>query len=102
MLQPLWTAKELVQCVLYLERICPHWEFEGWVIAKQIVTVAPLNWVLICTRNYIIQIKEDAKIFVFLGPHLWHMNVTRLGLESLLQLLAYATATAMLDLLHPD
>ena len=32
---------------------------------------------------------------VFLGPHLWHMGVPRLGVKSELQLLAYTTATAM-------
>ena len=35
-----------------------------------------------------------------LGPHAWHMEVPRLGVESELQLLAYATAIAMLDLSH--
>ena len=30
--------------------------------------------------------------FVFLGPHLRHMEVPRLGVESELQLLAYTTA----------
>ena len=30
----------------------------------------------------------------FLGLHLWHMEVSRLGNESELQLLAYTTATA--------
>ena len=34
--------------------------------------------------------------FISLGQHLWHMEVPRLGVESELQLLAYATATAML------
>ena len=33
---------------------------------------------------------------VFLGQHLRHMEVTRLRVKSELQLLAYATATAML------
>ena len=35
----------------------------------------------------------------FLGPHLWHMEVPRLGvkLELELQLLAYAVAIAMWD-----
>ena len=33
--------------------------------------------------------------FVFLGPHPRHMEVPRLGVESELQLPAYATATAM-------
>ena len=32
------------------------------------------------------------------GVHLWQMEVPRLGVESELQLLAYATATAILDL----
>ena len=35
--------------------------------------------------------------FFFLGPYLWHMEVPRLGVESELQLLAYATAPAMQD-----
>ena len=34
--------------------------------------------------------------FVFLGPYLWHMEVSRLGVKSELQLLAYPTATATL------
>ena len=33
----------------------------------------------------------------FLGPYPQHMEVPRLGVESELQLLAYATATAMSD-----
>ena len=33
--------------------------------------------------------------FIFLGPHPWHMEVLRLGVES--ELLAYTTATARLD-----
>ena len=33
---------------------------------------------------------------VFLGPHLWHMEVPRLEME----LLGYATATATWDLSH--
>ena len=36
----------------------------------------------------------------FLGPLLWHMDVPRLGVESELQLPAYAIATAMPDLSH--
>ena len=37
-------------------------------------------------------------LFCFLGSHLRHMEVPRLGVESELQLLAYSTATAMQDL----
>ena len=37
-------------------------------------------------------------MYVFiLGLHLWHMEVPRLGVELELQLLAYTTATAILD-----
>ena len=35
---------------------------------------------------------------VYLGPHLQHMEVSRLGVKSELQLLAYTTATATPDL----
>ena len=35
---------------------------------------------------------------VFLGLHLWYMEVPRLGVQLELQLLAYCTATAMPDL----
>ena len=36
--------------------------------------------------------------FFFLGLHLWHIEVPRLGVKSELQLPAYATATATQDL----
>ena len=36
----------------------------------------------------------------FLGPHVRHMEVPRLGVESELQMPAYATATATRDLSH--
>ena len=35
--------------------------------------------------------------FVFLGAHLWHMEVPRLGVESELELPAYTTVTATQD-----
>ena len=38
--------------------------------------------------------------FAFLGLHLWHMAVPRLGVQSGLQLPAYTTATAMQDSNH--
>ena len=37
-------------------------------------------------------------IYCFLGVYLRHMEVSRLGIELELQLLAYTTATAMWDL----
>ena len=36
-------------------------------------------------------------LFCFLGLHLWHMDVPRLGVKSELQLSAYATATEVPD-----
>lgn len=36
--------------------------------------------------------------FLFLRLHPWHMKVPGLGVESEVQLQAYTTATAMLDL----
>ena len=39
-------------------------------------------------------------IFCFLGLHPQHMEVPRLEVKTELQLLAYATATAMQDLSH--
>ena len=35
--------------------------------------------------------------FSFLGPHLQHMEVPRIGIKLELQLAAYTTATAMLN-----
>ena len=42
--------------------------------------------------------QEFLVLFCFLQPHPRHMEVPRLGIESELQLQAYTTATAMLDL----
>ena len=39
-------------------------------------------------------------VFLFLGPHPWHMEVRRLGVQLELQLLAYTTATATQDPSH--
>ena len=41
---------------------------------------------------------NDFFFFVFLGPHLQHMKVPRLGVESELQTPAYTTATVTREL----
>lgn len=41
--------------------------------------------------------KKQAHLFLYLGPHSWHTEVPRLGLESELQLPADTTATATQD-----
>ena len=46
------------------------------------------------------KLKMSLFLFFFLGLHLRHMDVPRLGVESELQLPAYTTATATLDPSH--
>ena len=58
-------------------------------------------YIYIHTHIYITQICITVSFCctqVFLGMHLWHMEVLRLGVELELQLPAYATATATPDL----
>ena len=43
---------------------------------------------------------EKKFFFFFLGPHSWHMEFSRLGVELELQLPAYATGTATWDPSH--
>ena len=43
---------------------------------------------------------RDSILLFFLGPHPWHMEVSRLGVKLELHLLANTTATAMPDLSH--
>ena len=43
---------------------------------------------------------EKNLFLLFLGSHLWHMDIPRLEVKSELQLLAYATATATPDPSH--
>ena len=50
-------------------------------------------------RIFLLSLFSSSFLF-FLGPHLQHMEVSRLGVELELQLLAYATATAMRDPSH--
>ena len=46
------------------------------------------------------KLNTGKKIFFFLKPHLRHIEVSSLGVQSELQLLAYATATATWDPSH--
>ena len=51
--------------------------------------------------HYIDLLEVDLSLFFFfcfLGPHLWHTEVARLGVELRLQLPVYTTATATSDL----
>ena len=56
--------------------------------------------VLMCMQmlRYNFKFLLRLQIFItFLGPHLWHMEVPRLGVESELQLPAYTIVTATPD-----
>ena len=55
---------------------------------------------LLCYSYIVCDLKIFSLFFFFLfflGPHPWHMKFPRLGVQSELQLPAYATATAMWD-----
>ena len=81
-----------------------------WYRPAAVALIQPLAWeptyavgVALKRQIIIIIIKDLGFIFVFsffLGPHLQHMEVPRLGVESELQLSACATATATPDLSH--
>ena len=55
--------------------------------------IANVSWASPCFPNFSDRVFFRF-IFVFLGPHLWHMEVPRLGLKSKLQLQASTAATA--------
>ena len=56
------------------------------------------SWTFVCWKFFIfLFFKLKNFFFGFLGPHLRHMEVPRLGVQSELQLPAYSTATAMGD-----
>ena len=64
-------------------------------------------WYNLCEKIFGSIIKQLQKLHVFWsinflggGPHPWHMEFPRLGVELELQLLAYATPIAMSDLSH--
>ena len=74
--------------------ICPFYTWGNW--GKEQVRKAKV------THTQRAKIKDQVflSFLVFLGPHSWHREVPRLGVESELQLLAYSTATATWDLSH--
>ena len=69
-----------------------------------------MEWVVLLCYNQVHSYKSSSQraclahffflSFVFLGLHPWHMVLPRLGIQSELNLLAYATATATLNLSH--
>ena len=49
------------------------------------------------TITCVSSLSPNNSFFVFLGPHLWHMEVPRPEVELELQLLAYSTAHSRSD-----
>ena len=62
---------------------CLVLEFSG-----EAFSFSPLCWLWVCHKWLFVC------VCVFLGLHLWHMEIPRLGVESELQLSANATAIA--------
>ena len=92
---------------IYLKNDCLEFFLvKHWIkvtLADQVAAVAwvpPLAWEHLHAAD-VIQKKKKKRLFFdflllllfFLGPHLRHMEVPRLGVKLELQLLAYATAT---------
>ena len=72
-----------------------HWVRPGIETSTSWVLVGFVNhW---ATTRTLIFFNFNFHFSVFLGPHLWHIEVPRLGVESELQLPAYTTATATRD-----
>ena len=79
-----------------------------WCRPGATAPIRPLAWEPPYAEGAVLKTEEEIVVcipfvlyvlfFCFLGPHLCHMEVPRLGAEPELQLLAYATAT--LDLSH--
>ena len=68
----------------------------SWILVRFVTTEAQRE---LLYRAYFI-LFYFILFFGFLGPHLRHMEVPRLGVESELQLPAYTTATATPDPSH--
>ena len=65
---------------IYLQMIYSHWKSK---------------------THFLCPVTSSQTFFFFsLGPYQWHMEVPRLGVQSELQLLAYATATGTRDPSH--
>ena len=59
------------------------------VLACLVCNKPTIDWVIYKQQKFI-----KKNFYSFLGPHLQHMEVLTLGVESELHLLAFATATA--------
>ena len=87
-LELIWRGQLFIHmwnCTCQMKRQTTDWKE---VFAKHVSD----KWLISrCIKNFYLF------TYLFLGPHLWHMEVPRLGVKSELQLPAYTTATATPD-----
>ena len=95
------TTNSVIIMIMYLHEfffLLVLWSKENlWESARFVVLIKLLNnWI-----TFVINVLSCRIFFFFLlGSHLQNMEVSRLGVNLELQLLTYATATAMLDPSH--
>ena len=77
--------------VIWFSVCCPDWVIFIILCSKSLICSSAL---------FILLFRAFVCVCVFLGPHLWHVEVSGLGVELELQLLACATATVMPDPNH--
>ena len=90
-----WLVSFLLCC------LCYRCHIQETTVSSEITTYAyAFFWEFYNFSSYISAFCLLSGVFCLSRLHLWHLEVPRLGVESKLQLLAYATATAMRDLTH--
>ena len=93
-------SRRLISLFLYLCICSPTcWSIQSFDYSF-IQNSTQLFSLLICFKVQIFLLIYFIYLFLFLGLHLWHMEVPRLGVESEVQLPAYTTATTTQDQSH--
>ena len=87
------------------EQLCCFKPLSCFILPKRILSIILCEEKIFsfhsCSEKEV-DAKRDYTTFLFvvvvLGPHLWHMEVSKIGVRSELQLPAYTTPTAVRDL----
>ena len=116
---PLWSNKTRVvkrlvhgdECLtgvlrrrgLYITLHRPSWKLIKWILYR--LVIVKLKWSGAFSFSFLtcfqcLSFFLFFFLFVFLGPHLWYMEVPRLGVQLELQLPVYTTTTATQDPSH--
>ena len=111
--KPYVVNTQVYKKLYFLQNVCENCETNYWKFYSKILSIPRWSFIKF-TNNFKININiynylSTRKVWVnsfvlfvciFLGPHLWHKEAPRLGVEAELQLPDYITATAMLDSGH--